>query len=729
MSDGKRPPAYDHLEDGQVSAWFMGPKAEHSETLEEALRYVFTDYVHWRRNYFPNDPVIVPRHLRREHERWQDVLSGELDVLLNALKADYPFYHPRYLSHMLSEQTLPSVLGWFAGMLYNPNNVTDEAAPVTVELELEVGRMVAEMLGFRRDKAWAHLTSGGTIANLEALWAARTVQFTPFALREMCREEQLDFEIKLPSGRKRPLRRLADELLLRLAPNEAIFMPRQLQRFLVGRGFEPANAGARIDDALLKSSWNVRRRGFGEIRAQLGKRPLVFVPASAHYSIAKACDVLGYGEDAVRKIAVDAHFRMDLRALEHAIGAVASDEYIAAVVAVVGTTEEGAVDPVHRIKFLRDRLSGRPIDGEPQQRPREISFWIHVDAAWGGYIASLFRGHDTDRRNDPHDTRSDRLTELALEYANAIDAVEDIKIDVKYPSESVRKSRVWWNDKEVVAAFLALVDVDSVTVDPHKLGYVPYPAGIVAFRNGVVTELLAQKANYISETAGGLSLDKSEIDAVGPFILEGSKPGAAAASCWLAHKTIPLNISGHGRIIRETLMAAGRLARYLDYHRHLYLELEDEAGGAESAEAFSFTRLYEPDTNVVCFIAQPKRLLNRKLVDADCSAERLNRINEDIYERMRRPSELGGDRLPYLHPFFISRTRLEHDQYAATSIAPVLKRVGVSEKEYRRAGLFVLRSAVMNPHYGAAVLAGKDYLRDFVGALHRVARDVINDQA
>ena len=295
----ERDARYDPTRDGQVTAWFMGPKAEHAETWEQTFHYIFADYVHWRRNYFPNDPVVVPRQRRREHERWQDVLSGELDVLLNALKADFPFYHPRYISHMLSEQTLPSVLGWFAGILYNPNNVTDEAAPVTVELELEVGRMVAEMLGYKPAKAWAHITSGGTIANLEALWVARTVQFVPFALRDLCRTRALDFPVKMPSGVRKPLSDLEDDALLRLAPNEAIYMPRQLQRFLVAQGSDAATAGRLIGDALHDSDWNVARRGFSAITHRLNRRPVVFASASAHYSIAKACSILGYGEDAV----------------------------------------------------------------------------------------------------------------------------------------------------------------------------------------------------------------------------------------------------------------------------------------------------------------------------------------------------------------------------------------------------------------------------------------------
>ena len=74
--------------------------------------------------------------------------------------------------------------------------LTAEAAPITVELELEVGRMVAAMLGFNPKRAWAHITSGGTVANLEALWVARTVQFTPLMVQEFCRAHSLPLRIQ-----------------------------------------------------------------------------------------------------------------------------------------------------------------------------------------------------------------------------------------------------------------------------------------------------------------------------------------------------------------------------------------------------------------------------------------------------------------------------------------------------------------------------------------------------
>jgi hypothetical protein len=97
----------------------------------ELFEHIFTDYVHWRRNYFPADPWIVGRVRRRsdEHESWYDWLTSHLDVILAELKYHFPFHSPRYNAHMLSELSLPAVLGYFGGGFHNPNNVTAEAPP------------------------------------------------------------------------------------------------------------------------------------------------------------------------------------------------------------------------------------------------------------------------------------------------------------------------------------------------------------------------------------------------------------------------------------------------------------------------------------------------------------------------------------------------------------------------------------------------------------------------
>lgn len=717
-----------------LHAWFLGPKAEHADLWQELLSYTFQDYAHWRRNYFPGDPVTISRVRRREPETssWTDGLTTHLDRALNDLKAHFPFYSPRYIAHMLSEQTLPSVLGYFAGMLYNPNNVTDEAAPVTVDLELQVGKMVAEMLGYDPRKTWAHLCSGGTVANLEALWVARTAQFTPFVVRDYARNRgYVRFSVRTPNGDEADVKELDDRQLISLRPNESIFMLRKLARYLVDElGQMPERALDDINHFRRSSEYNVAHRGFHSVARKLGKdglAPLVFVSAAAHYSVKKAANVLGYGEEAVRRVPVTRRFRLDVGELEEMLLGIHDErEYVAAVVGIVGTTEEGAVDPVHELKWLRDRLSCE----------RNRAFWLHVDAAWGGYISSLFRGHPLPKKHS--ELRGD-LDEKCRDYADAIGATERFYIRVApgmlpkpNQTESYRAVEVGWSDPEVYKAFLAIRSADSTTVDPHKLGYVPYPSGVVAFRNGLVTELVTQQAQYISDASEGVKeIDKpTQIEAVGSYILEGSKPGAAAASCWLAHKAIPLTAAGHGQIMKATLLSAKKLVRYLQSHRYLFGTIENELfEGRYCADPFTFEPLYEPDTNVVCFVAAPMRWAGRELHPVDMGLEWRNKLNKKVYERLSLPRPKPGEtrKMPYGQEFFVSRTTFEREQYAADSIAEVLEKLGVESAEYEQHGLFVLRSTVMNPLYAEAEREGKQYLYDFLKHLHKVARSSMTE--
>src|SRR5436190_3961091 len=272
--------------DPPLTAWFLGPKAEHGDLWYDLLSYIFQDYIHWRRNYFPNDPVVITRERRREHEQWQDRLINDLNTVLNNLKAHFPFYSPRYIAHMISEQTLPGVLGYFAGMLYDPNNVTDESAPVTVRFELEVGRMVAEMLGYKPRKSWAHICSGGTIANIEALWVARMAQFLPFIVRDYCKEHRLDFSIKTANNKDARICDLTDRELIGLRPNESIFLVRRLAKFEVESVGRPRDVVLdNINTAIESSPYNVKLRGYDAVISKLKMRPVIFVSSAAHYSV------------------------------------------------------------------------------------------------------------------------------------------------------------------------------------------------------------------------------------------------------------------------------------------------------------------------------------------------------------------------------------------------------------------------------------------------------------
>jgi glutamate/tyrosine decarboxylase-like PLP-dependent enzyme len=84
----------------------------------------------------------------------------------------YPFFHPRYAGQMLKPPHEVAAAGYLAAMLVNPNNHALDGGPGTSALEVEVVQELRAMLGLPAP-GLGHLTSSGTIANLEALWVAR----------------------------------------------------------------------------------------------------------------------------------------------------------------------------------------------------------------------------------------------------------------------------------------------------------------------------------------------------------------------------------------------------------------------------------------------------------------------------------------------------------------------------------------------------------------------------
>ncbi len=118
-------------------------------------------------------------------EPWYESSSGnqpaseltqeESDIILQLagrLKGNYPFQSPVYAGQMLKP---PHNLAWAAyalTALINPNNHALDGGPPTSEMEKEVIPHFASMFGLPQNSL-GHLTSRGTIANLEALWVAR----------------------------------------------------------------------------------------------------------------------------------------------------------------------------------------------------------------------------------------------------------------------------------------------------------------------------------------------------------------------------------------------------------------------------------------------------------------------------------------------------------------------------------------------------------------------------
>jgi glutamate/tyrosine decarboxylase-like PLP-dependent enzyme len=87
------------------------------------------------------------------------------------LADNYPFFHPSYAGQMLKPPHPAAVAGYLAAMLINPNNHALDGGPATAAMEKEVVSQLAAMFGFRSHLG--HLTTSGTIANLEALFVAR----------------------------------------------------------------------------------------------------------------------------------------------------------------------------------------------------------------------------------------------------------------------------------------------------------------------------------------------------------------------------------------------------------------------------------------------------------------------------------------------------------------------------------------------------------------------------
>src|SRR5690606_36274002 len=83
-----------------------------------------------------------------------------------------PFFHPRYAGQMLKPPHPVAVAAYAAALRINPNNHALDGGPPTGAMEKEVAADLAAMFGLP-DDALGHLTGGGTVANLEALWVAR----------------------------------------------------------------------------------------------------------------------------------------------------------------------------------------------------------------------------------------------------------------------------------------------------------------------------------------------------------------------------------------------------------------------------------------------------------------------------------------------------------------------------------------------------------------------------
>jgi hypothetical protein len=371
-----------------VEAWFLGPKAENAEQFERMVVEALRDHVFWRRNYHPGDASHISEAIKRspQYSAAIDSLEDGFRGLLAALKKSVPFFSPRYQGHMNWDLTIPGMLGYFSAMLYNPNNVAFEGSTATTFLELLVGDDLCRMLGYdipsqvsmagAAPRPWGHITCDGTVANIEAIWAARNLKFFPLTVRAALLDDRdpslqpgRDLVITLPSGEPAKLIELEPWRLLNLTGDAVLAIPgRLVSEFGLDSKVIAEAIGRHSLQTLGLADFSRR------FLSELGP-PCVFVPGSKHYSFPKAVALLGLGSESLVNVAVDLDARQDLSDLRRRLDeCLAERRPVITVVAVIGTTEESAVDPLADILTLRNEYIARG-----------LFFHVHADAAFGGY--------------------------------------------------------------------------------------------------------------------------------------------------------------------------------------------------------------------------------------------------------------------------------------------------------------------------------------------------------
>lgn len=428
--------------DHTLDACFLGPYGENDALLEKMMVEFLRDHVYWRRNFHPEDPPAIGTGASHhpDYIAFESRMRRELHQLSAALKKSVPFHSPRYIGHMASDLLLPGLAAQMLTLPYNPNNVSEDAAPVTVDMEVQAGLQLARMLGYPHDPAkdacaFGHLTSGGTLANYQALRLALALKAFPVALRAA----QVPVLV-LPED---------DWSAFNLAQADVIALLTAWQSWLAAQtSAERSRWLQRVERERIEQRGLV---GFFAAHATL-KVPLVLAPVTAHYSWSKGLKLLGLGRDQLALLPTEG-MRLNPAALRDTLERCADErQAVLMCVAVLGGTEYGTIDPIDQVLAARDA-----------SRERGLDFAAHIDAAWGGYLATLFRNEDGSLRTGD---------EVAVDY-------------VKFPTPAVH------------AAFAALAATDSVTVDPHKLGYLPYGSGAFTCRDHRAMVLLAERADYV----------------------------------------------------------------------------------------------------------------------------------------------------------------------------------------------------------------------------------------
>ena len=99
-----------------------------------------------------------------------EAMAKVLEATAHRLGDNYPYFHPLYAGQMLKPPHPVARAAYALAMTINPNNHARDGGRASSEMEIEAVRGIAGMFGWT--EYLGHLTSSGTLANLEALWVA-----------------------------------------------------------------------------------------------------------------------------------------------------------------------------------------------------------------------------------------------------------------------------------------------------------------------------------------------------------------------------------------------------------------------------------------------------------------------------------------------------------------------------------------------------------------------------
>ena len=554
------------MTDGSKSTLFIGPKGEQGRIFSSLWDHLFSVTMQRRSQRFANDSEWH-QLATTAHDSDQATVLSALEELLGLLREEIPTFSPRYLGHMVSDVSIPALLGHMAMLFENANLASREAAVVGSALETEAINLLANMVGLDPKPARGHFTSGGTLANFEAVWRAR------YRLDHWL---ALGVWLKVNGHSNAPLFDWAHcgwSVYHEQMKCHDLSEPDLLPYSSVVMG---ALAMSRFAREHFEEEW---------------PEPVLLVPGNKHYSWPKAANIFGLGREAVWSCDLDEKGRLSPDALKAQIGRAEVDgRPIMMVVSVAGTTELGMIDPVDKVADLLDELCEH----------RGLHIWHHIDAAYGGYFCSVLKGD-----------------------ASSLSAASE-------------------------AALRAFPRASSLTLDPHKLGFVPYACGAFLVPDANAYLVSNIHAPYLEEIADAKFPSWSTT-------LEGSRAATGPSAVWLSAKIMPLDSHGHGWFLNKSLSITHMLYDVI------------------SRVSPNIRMLDSSDTNVMCFAIA---------AEGDSLSE-ANRKTDVVIAHFRESSELSA-----------TRTGLTVENYGQLVTRTVAGWDGVLDSDQ----LTVVRMVVMNPY-------------------------------